>query len=46
MAKPDMSNLSGGMDSAKVAGLIVVGALVFLAIGRRAFAGARVSIGD
>lgn len=40
------SNLSGGMDSAKAAGLIAIGAVVVLALLRRGFAGVRVGIGD
>jgi hypothetical protein len=46
MAKLDMSNLPGGLDTAKIAGLIVVGAIAFLAVGRRVFDGARITIGD
>jgi len=46
MTTLDMSNLGGGLDTAKVAGLIVVGAVVFLAGGRRLFNGARISVGD
>lgn len=34
------------MDSAKVAGLLVVGAVVVLALTRKAFGGVRVGLGD
>lgn len=36
----------GQLDSAKTAGLIVVGAVVVLALTRRAFGGVKVSLGD
>jgi len=42
----DTSTLSGGLDSAKVAGLMVLGAVAVLAISRRAFGGVRVGLGD
>lgn len=41
-----MGGLTGGLDSAKVAGLLVVGSLVVLALTRKAFGGVRIGIGD
>lgn len=42
-----MANLpTVDMDTAKVAGLVVVGAIVVLAVTRRAFGGVRVHLGD
>lgn len=36
----------GGMDAAKAAGLITIGALAVLALMRRGFHGVRIGIGD
>lgn len=42
-----MANLSlGGMDTAKASGLLVLGAIVVLAVTRKAFGGVRVGLGD
>lgn len=38
--------LSGGLDSAKVAGLLVIGAVCVLAGLRKGFAGVRIGLGD
>lgn len=38
--------LSGGLDSAKTAGLLVIGAVGVLALLRKGFAGVRIGIGD
>lgn len=42
----NLGNLPGGMDSAKAAGLLVVGAVVVLALTRRAFGGVKINLGD
>lgn len=34
------------MDTAKVAGLLVIGAVVFLAVTRKAFGGVHIGLGD
>lgn len=34
------------MDTAKVAGLLVIGSVVFLAVTRKAFGGVRIGLGD
>lgn len=36
----------GQLDTAKAAGLLVVGAVLVLAVTRRAFGGVKVSLGD
>lgn len=36
----------GGMDSAKVAGLLVIGSLGVLALLRKGFGGIRIHVGD
>jgi hypothetical protein len=41
-----MNKPSVDLDSAKVAGLLVLGAVVTLAVTRRAFGGVRVNLGD
>lgn len=38
--------LGGGMDSAKAAGLLVIGAVIVLAVLRRGFGGVSIGIGD
>lgn len=41
-----VSSALGGMDSAKVAGLLVLGALLTLGALRKGFGGVKVSLGD
>lgn len=41
-----LTNRLGGMDSAKAAGLLVVGALGVLALLRKGFGDVRIHIGD
>lgn len=36
----------GGIDSAKVAGALVLGSIVVLALTRKAFGGVRIGLGD